>query len=66
MALHLVVLDHSQAFDHRQAWPFVHLGDQRLDARRRAPNQRLDRASDRLRTHPETFSLNAARRVNSR
>ena len=44
VAMRLVVLDHAQAVDRREAWPLAHLGDKRLDSRGRAADQRLDRA----------------------
>ena len=44
VAWRLVVLDHAQSLDDREPRASAHLGDQRFDARRRASNQRLDRA----------------------
>ena len=44
VARRLVGLDHAQSLDDREPRASAHLGDQRIDARGRASNQRLDRA----------------------
>jgi len=51
VAWRFVVFDHVQSVDDSEPRAAAHLGDQRFDARRRAPNQRLDRAIESV-AHP--------------
>ena len=66
MALHLVVLDHSQLSTTAKRGP-LRISATSASTRAGEPRTSASTApSDRLRTHPETPSLSAARRVNSR